>query len=218
MVRWSKRDRSGLRERCPDFFSQRSFGALLGLFLWFVGVQGASRPEHGGSSATPTASAPSILTRACTPQEMAFNGAITDCALPVGPIGTCTVNGVTTPCSAPSGGPSGCSAPVSSPPDSFSISLTLRGATKSIYELYLAVTHGYHGDGTYLVTPRPGTAASMTVPASINHQFWTATSGTETITAAGKSGTASAVLEANCGHQVSASPQMFLLDGPWLCG
>jgi hypothetical protein len=123
----------------------------------------------------------------------------------------------------PSGEPIPCTALANS--SSFGISLTLLGATKNTYQLSVGVTHGYHGAGTYLispagdqVTPQPAPAATITVADSISHQFWTATSGTLTITGAGKSGMVSAVLQASDGSTASASPQAALLDGPWACG
>jgi hypothetical protein len=200
-------------------FLQPAFlGALLGLLLWSVALQGVIGPVHGGPAATPTTSARSRLTRSCTPEELAFNGAITDCTLPVGPIGTCTVSGIATPCSLPSGHPHACTGLANSPSSSFGVSLTLLGATKSIYELSMGVTQGYHGAGTYVINPPTSSAATVTVADSVSHQFWTAMSGTVTITGAGTSGMVSAVLQASDGSSPSASPQAALLDGPWACG
>jgi hypothetical protein len=214
-----------LSGRLSRFPQPAFFGAMLGLLLWLVAPQVASQPIHGGSSGTPTASARPRLTRACTPEELAFSGAIKDCALPVGPIGTCTVNGNATPCGLPSGHPIPCSGLGNSPSSSFGVSLTLLGATQSIYELSVDVTHGYNGAGTYpispsgnQVTPQPAPAVSITVADSLSHQFWTATSGTVTITGAGTSGTVSAILHASDGSTASPIPQTALLDGPWACG
>jgi hypothetical protein len=200
-------------------------GALLGLFVWFVAIQESEQLHHSGPSAKPATSAPPLLTRSCTPQEMTFDGAIRDCAVQVGPVGTCAVDGNPTPCALSSGEPIPCDAVDNSSPGAFGIRLTLRGVTGSIYVLSVGVIHGYQGDGTYLigrspaqVTPQPSTSATVTVADSISHRFWVATSGTSTISGAGKSGMVTAVLQPNSGPPGSASPGFARLDGPWACG
>lgn len=211
------------RSKLSRFLQPVLLGASLGLALWLVGVQGPGHPVPG-SPATPNASGPPVLTRSCTPQEMAFDGAIKDCALPMAPIGTCTVSGNPTPCGAPSGSPIACTG-LGSSSGSFGISLTLRGATKTIYELSLAVTHGYHGAGTYVTSPSPNPAAgppqaeiTIRIADSSTHRFWEAVSGTIDIAQSGQAGSATANMRATSGSQAPGSADAFLLDGPWSCG
>ena len=195
------------------------FGAVLGLLLWSVALQGLGSPIHKGSSGTPQASARPRLTRSCTGQEVAFNGAIEDCALPVGPIGTCTLNGKATPCGLPSGHPIPCDGVSNPSSGAFGASLTLLGATKAIYELSMGIPQGYHGAGPYRIQPTNAEShATVTVADSVGHQFWTATSGTLTINGDGKSGSLSIVLQASTRSTASRSPQEALMDGPWSCG
>jgi hypothetical protein len=230
---WIQWDHSSVLDQEPvrspgvlsRFLQPALLGALVGIFVWFVGVQGSDQLQKRGSSVTPAASAPSLLTRSCTSQEVAFSGAIRDCAVRVGPIGTCSVNGNPTPCGVASGQPIPCDAVGSTSSDVFGISLTLRGVTESIYQVSVGVTHGYQGDGTYLIRPLPTRAtalpaktAAVTVADSISQRFWTATSGTLTIKEAGKSGMFSAVLQPSSGPPSSASPGFARLDGPWACG
>jgi hypothetical protein len=198
--------------------------AVFGLVIWGVGSRGSQRPSHVISSATATATGRPRLTRSCNPQEMAFNGAITDCAVAARPIGNCTVNGVSTDCPVPSGPKGACTAPATTPPGTFSMTISLRGATKSLYELSLGVTHGYHGDGTYAtnrspdpVTGRPRAEITIVIADSFTHRFWETESGALEITQSGESGTVSAVMRPTPGPPGPGSGGAFLLDGQWQC-
>jgi hypothetical protein len=198
--------------------------AVFGLVIWGVGSRGSQRLSHGNPSPTATTPGRPLLTRSCTPQEMAFNGAITDCAVPSRPIGNCTVDDVSTDCPVPSGPKGACTAPTT-PPGTFSMTISLRGATKSLYELSLGVTHGHHGDGTYAtnrspdpVTGQPRAEIAIAIADSFTHRFWEAESGTLEITQSGEAGTASAVMRPTSGPQGPGSGGAFLLDGQWKCG
>lgn len=198
---------------------------VFGLVIWAVGSRGSQRPSNGNPSPTAIATGRPLLTRSCTPQEMAFNGAITDCAVPSRPIGNCTVNDVSTDCPVPSGPKGACTAPATAPPHTFSMTISLRGATKSLYALTLGVTHGYHGDGTYAtnrspdpVTRQPRAEITIIMADSFTHRFWEAESGTLEIAQSGQSGTASAVMRPTSGPQGPGNGWAFLLDGQWKCG
>jgi hypothetical protein len=199
--------------------------AVFGLVIWGVGSRGSQQPSQVISSPTATATGRPRLTRSCTPQEMALNGAITDCAVPSRPIGNCTVNNVPTDCPVPSGPKGACTAPTTAPPGTFSMTISLRGETKSLYELTLAVTHGYRGDGTYAtnrspdpITRQPRAEITIVIADSFTHRFWEAESGTLEITQSGQSGTASAIMRPTSGPPGSGSVGAFLLNGQWKCG
>jgi hypothetical protein len=97
MGTWSKKQRRP-RRKLSIAAQVVVLVAVLGLVIWGVGSRGSQRPSHVISSPTATATGRPRLTRSCTQQEMAFNGAITDCAVPSRPIGNCTVNNVPTDC------------------------------------------------------------------------------------------------------------------------
>jgi hypothetical protein len=111
-----------------------------------------------------------------------------------------------------------------SPSGPFGVSLTLFGATKSIYELSVEVTTGYHGAGTYAISQsqyqaasQPAGTAAITVADSFTHQFWKATYGRVTITGSGNSGIVSADLRPTSGSAATKSPSAAKLSGPWAC-
>jgi len=105
------------------------------------------------------------------------------------------------------------------------MTVSLRGATKSLYELSLGVTHGYHGDGIYVTNPSPDPVTGQARPEitiviadSFTHRFWEAEQGSLEIAESGQSGTASAAMRATSGPQGPGSGGAFRLDGPWKCG
>jgi hypothetical protein len=177
---------------------------VFGLVIWGVGSRTSPAPRANLTPiATPAPSASFVLTRTCTQQELAFKGAITDCAVQLGGLAACSQTGNSL--------------------EGFRTRINLRGASKRLYELYLFVLGGYHGDGTYSISPPAD--ASTPPPSTVAIEFrvlapqqdWEATSGTLTIAGAGQSGGASAGMQTTRVPGDPATPKRFTLNGTWRC-
>ena len=178
---------------------------VFGLVIWGIGSRTSQAPRANLIPiATPAPSASFVLTRRCTQQELAFKGAITDCAVQLGGVAACSQTG--------------------NSPGGFRTRINLRGASKRLYALYLFVLGGYHGDGTYLITPPAdaSTPPSSTVAIELRvvapQQDWEATSGTLMVAGVGQSGDASAGMQTTRVPGDPATPKRFMLNGPWRCG